>query len=173
MVFVKIFSKHYTRLHLHNRCVVADYFQGDEKLPRGTKSLSSSEVLRYLLLEREYIKPWICQKQPLSVNRNTTFIIDLSKLPSRKDIFADDMGVWKHLGSPSQYFQVKKTDSGGLKEVVSLGKKKLERMSCDVYRIWKNYSIHHAASDLSRTVIFLEGIKKIITLKMYLAALNL
>ena len=104
-----------------------DYFQGDEELPiwrRGTKSLSSNEVLRYLLFEREYIKPWICQKIPLSVNRNTTFIIDLSKLLSRKDIFADDMGVWKHSDSPSQYFQVKKNDSGGLKEVVSLGKKK-------------------------------------------------
>ena len=83
------------------------------------------------------------------------------------------MGVWKHSGSPSQYFQVKKNDSGGLKEVVSLGKKKPERMSCDVYRIRKNYSIHHAASDLSRTVIFLEGNKKIITQKMYLAVLNL
>ena len=31
-------------------------------------------------------------------------------------------------------------------------------MSGDVYRIKKNYSYHHCASDLSRTVIFFEGI---------------
>jgi len=141
-----------------------DYFQGDKDLPiwhRGTKSLSSSEIV-HLLFERNYIEPWICHKQPLSVNENTTFIIDLAKLPSRNDVFADDMGVWRHTGSPSQYFQVKSTESGELKELISLGKKRPTEMSNDVYRIKKNYSCHHAASDLSRTVIFLEGMYCII-----------
>ncbi len=135
-------------------------FFGNEELPiwrTGTKSLSSSEIIRYLLFERDHIEPWICQKQPLSINRNATFIVDLTKLPSRNDVFADDMGVWKHTGSPSQYFQVKITESGDLCELVSLGKKRPSEMSRGVYRIKKNYSCHHAASDLSRTVIFIEG----------------
>ena len=34
-----------------------------------------------------------CHKQPLSVNQNATFIVDQLKLPSRNDVFADDMGV--------------------------------------------------------------------------------
>jgi len=42
-------------------------------------------------------------------------------------------------------------------ENVSLGKKCPKKLSCDMYRIKKNYSSHHAANDLSRTVIFLEG----------------
>ena len=64
--------------------------------------------------------------------------------------FADDMGVWK-------YFKVKTTKSGDLHELVSLGKKRPTEMSRGVYRIKKNYSCHHAASDLSRTVIFIDG----------------
>ncbi len=100
---------------------------------------------------------WVCKKQPLSVNRNATFLVDLSHLPSPNDVFADDMGVWKHTGSPSQFFEVRKNQYGGLKEITSLGKKRPKRMSHGLYRIKKNYSSHHAASDLSRTVIFLEG----------------
>ena len=96
--------------------VAKSYFQGDKELPIwwiGAKSWSSGEILRCLLCEREQVEPWICSKQPLSVIRNATFIIDLAKLPSKNDIFADDMGVWKHTGSPSQYFQVHKDESGG------------------------------------------------------------
>ena len=133
----------------------------DKELPiwrTGKKSLSSSEIICHLLFERDYIAPYVCKKQPLSVNQNATFIVDQSKLPSRNDIFADDMGVWKHNGSPSQYFKVKTSDSGELRELISLGKKRPIEMSLDVYRIKKNYSYHHAASDLSRTVIFIEGI---------------
>ena len=139
---------------------VHNYFQGDRELPAwrtGITSLPSSEIVRIVLFEREYIEPWICKKQPLSVNQNATFLIDHSKLPSRNDVFADDMGVWKHTGSPSHYFQVRKNQFGGLKEIVSLGKKRPKKISNDVYRIKKNYSSHHAASDLTRTVIFLEG----------------
>ena len=97
-------------------------------------------------------------------NQNATFIV----LPSRNDVFADDMGVWKHTGSPSQYFQVKTTESGDLHELVSLGKKHPTEMSHGVYHIKKNYSCHHGASDLSHTVIFIEGMY----IKMAHAQLN-
>lgn len=78
----------------------------------------------------------------------------MSKLPSSDDVFADDMGVWKHTGLLSQYFQVRKNEFGGLQELVSLGKKRPDTMTCDMYRIKKNYSCHHAASDFP-VVIFL------------------
>ena len=146
-----------SRLHIPQS---DDCLHGNSDLPiwrTGTKSLSSSEIVRTILFEKEHVKPWVCQKQPLSVNRNATFIVDLSHLPSKKDVFADDMGVWKHTGSPSQYFEVRKNRFGGLMEIVSLGKKCPKKLSCEVYRIKKNYSSHHAANDLSRTVIFLEG----------------
>lgn len=115
------------------------------------KSLSSHEILRTVLFDKEHIRPWICKKRPLNVNRNATFIVDLSCLLSKKNVFADDMGVWKHTGSPSQYYQVVKNEYGGLKEIVSMGKK-CSKMFEGMYRIKKNYSCHHAASDLSRTV---------------------
>lgn len=71
------------------------------------------------------------------------------------------MGVWKHTGSPSQYLKVHRSEAGSLKEIKSLGKKRPDNMSSDVFRIRKNYSCHHAASDLSRTVIFIEGINEV------------
>ena len=118
---------------------------GDEGLPiwqTGIKSLSSIKIIRHLLFERNFIAPWICSKQPLSVNKNATFIIDQSKLPTRNDVFADDMGVWRHTGSPSQYFKVKKNDSGGLLELTSLGKKRPKDMPNDVYRITVVIMLH-------------------------------
>ena len=121
------------------------------------KSLSSHDIVHTVLFEKDVVKPYVCKKQPLSVNKNTTFIVDLSQLPSKKDITADDMGVWKHNGSPSQYYEVRKNESGGLKEIISLGKKRPKKMVDGMYRIKKNYSSHHASSDLLRTIIFIEG----------------
>ena len=95
-----------------------------------TKSLPSSEIVRTTLFKKEHVKPWVCQKH------------------------AADMGAWKHTGSPSQYFQVRKNRFGGLMEIVSLGKRCPNKLPSDLYRTKKNYSSHHAATDLSCTVIF-------------------
>ena len=81
---------------------------------------------------------------------------DDKDLPITHPKSVDDMGVWKHTGSPSQYFRFRKNKYGGMKEIVSLGKKS-QRMSNVMYRIKNNYNSHHTASDLSRTVIFVEG----------------
>ena len=77
------------------------------------------------------------------MNQNATFVIDHSKLPSKNDVFTDNMGVWKHTGSLSHYFQVRKNEFGGLKEIISLGKKCPKKMPNDVYHIKKNYSMLH------------------------------
>lgn len=137
-----------------------EYFAGDKDLPvwmNEAKSLSSHDIVRTVLFEKDTVKPYVCKKQPLSINENATFIVDLSQLPSKKDITADDMGVWKHNGSPSQYYEVRKNQHGGLQEIVSLGKKRPKQMVDGIYRIKKNYSCHHSSSDLLRTIIFIEG----------------
>ena len=44
---------------------VHNYFQKDRDLPvlrTGLTSLPSSEIVRIVLFEREYIEPWICKK---------------------------------------------------------------------------------------------------------------
>lgn len=107
-------------------------------------SLPSNEIICIILFEREYIDPWICKEQPLSGNQNATFVIDHSELPSRK-----------HTGSPSHYEkeQIWCPNSNNLPRK----KKHSKKMSNDVYHIKKNYGPHHPASDLIRTVIFLEG----------------
>ena len=40
----------------------------------------------------------IAVKQPVMVEENATFVVDLSKLVNADDIKADDCGQWKHMG---------------------------------------------------------------------------
>lgn len=115
-----------------------------------------SEIVRIVLFEREYIEPLTCKKQPFSVNYMCNICDWSLQIAIQNDVFADDMWVWKHTGSPLHYFQVRKNKFSGLKEIISRGKKH-PKMSNDVNRIKKNDSSHHAASDLTGTVIFLEG----------------
>ena len=56
---------------------------------------------------------------PHAIQENGTFLIDLDKLANRKDVFADDNGVWTMKGSRSKSYSVEKDAVG---QVVSLNK---------------------------------------------------
>ena len=53
----------------------------------------------------------ICTAQPLRVQHNCTFIVDLNKLNDIGDMKCDDLGSWKNNGSKKFSFHVK--DEGG------------------------------------------------------------
>ena len=54
-----------------------------------------------------------------SIQRNGTFLIDLDKLPNRKDVFADDNGAWTLKGTRSKCYSIEKDADG---QVVALNK---------------------------------------------------
>lgn len=56
---------------------------------------------------------------PNCIQENGTFLIDLDKLPNRKDVFSDDNGAWTLKGSRSKSYSVKKDADG---QVVALNK---------------------------------------------------
>ena len=61
----------------------------------------------------------IVSSVPHAIQENGTFLIDLDKLANRRDVFADDNGVWIMKGSRSESYSVKKDADG---QLVSLNK---------------------------------------------------
>ena len=61
---------------------------------RASKMLSTQECV-HVLLYSELEKSSICTRVPFAIDINSVFIVDMNKLASTKDIFCDDMGVWK------------------------------------------------------------------------------
>ncbi len=58
------------------------------------------------LLDSDLKQDAICSLVPFSVSNNGTFIVDLNKLVSIKDIMCDDMGVWMWNGSFKRWCSV-------------------------------------------------------------------
>ena len=55
--------------------------------------------------EEEYL----CKSQPIDESNNVTFLVSNLSFKNVKDIVCDDMGAWKHNGSPLKYFVVDKS----------------------------------------------------------------
>ena len=90
--------------------------------------------------------------QPINVENNTVFVVDLGKLKSAKDIYCDDMGSWRHNGVYHTWLDV---DSNG--HVSTLGKQKPLQPAPHTYYITKKYFVHKSSSDLKKNVTTLSG----------------
>jgi len=53
----------------------------------------------------------LCSSQPVCVENNVSFVVDLSKLKDPNDVRADDLGAWKCTGSCTLQFFVKCSNS--------------------------------------------------------------
>ena len=59
--------------------------------------LAPKETVELLLNCRDYVdRSKICTAQPLRVQHNCAFIVDLSKLKDTGDVKCDDLGSWKN-----------------------------------------------------------------------------
>ena len=68
----------------------------------GDNEFSWEEIAKILL--RKYDKKQVCLSQPMNVSNNVSFLLDHSKFQNESDIMCDNMGVWKHTGSPKICF---------------------------------------------------------------------
>ena len=94
----------------------------------------------------------MCSMQPIDVENNTVFIVDMGKLGSVKDLYCDDMGSWQYNGVYRAWLEV--DDSG---YIATLGKQKPSQRSPNTYFITKKYFVHKSSGDLKKTVAFLTG----------------
>ena len=73
-----------------------DFYNGNRKLSVYsccTVRLDTQELVT-ILLDPDLKQEKICKTQPVVVEHNTVFIVDLSALECVKDLNCDDMGSW-------------------------------------------------------------------------------
>ena len=60
------------------------------------------------ILPESYEPECLCTSQPLMISNNVTFLISNANFKNVRDIVCDEMGAWKHNGSPLKRFDVDK-----------------------------------------------------------------
>ena len=65
-----------------------------------------TEIVEILL--GSYEPECLCTSQPLMISNNVTFLISNANFKNVRDIVCDEMGAWKHNGSPLKRFDVDK-----------------------------------------------------------------
>ena len=104
-----------------------------------------------ILLDKDLSLSRIATSQPVGVQDNMAFIVDLSKLASQDDIRADDMGSWICNGKRRQLCSV--DEFGCVVDIVSKVKSRKQR----VYALVKRYYRHATASDYKRIIAEIFG----------------
>ena len=132
-----------------------DFYHNNHHLPvfsRRSSRFDTQEILS-ILLDPELKEECICKTQPVNVEHNTTFVVDLSLLGSPKDIYVDDMGSWKYNGVYRTWVNV---ESDGF--MVTHGKSKPSQDEDDsLYHLEKKYFVHKTSTDLKKTIAVISG----------------
>ena len=98
-----------------------DFYHGDCNLPvysRQQSRFDTQEIIT-ILLDPDLKDEQVCKSQPVSIEHNAIFVVNLSELRDPKDIYVDDMGSWRYNGVYKSWVSV---EVDGF--MVSHGKKK-------------------------------------------------
>ena len=98
-----------------------DFYHGNCNLPvfsRQQSRFATQEIIT-ILLDPDLKDEQVCTTQPVSVEHNATFVVNLSELRDPKHIYVDDMGSWRYNGVYKSWVSV---ESDGF--MVSHGKEK-------------------------------------------------
>ena len=130
------------------------YLHDIKELPvydQPTKLLTTQEAIGVLLFSG-LCDTSICTRVPISVEKNSVFIVDLNKLSSPGDITCDDMGAWTWGGSNKRWVSVE--EDGFVSFLKKSGEVALDE-SC--YHVWKRYYALKSSPDIKRMILVLEG----------------
>lgn len=132
-------------------------YKGDATTPifSWSKTAYSGQTLVKVLLE-SYEPEFLCVSQPVNVENNASFLVDCSKLHNRNDIKCDDMGAWKHKGSPKRFFLVERNTDNEILTISPLNEKCYKQKE-DVYVLKRSYSENASDSTVRKIVATLTG----------------
>ena len=114
-----------------------------------SKHYSAQSIVEVLLDKRLPVSK-IATSQPVSIQENLVFVVDLSKLEKPEDIRADDLGSWTCNGTRCLQCVV---DDGVVSEILSESKVRTGNTYCLVKRYYK----HATAGDFKRTIAEIYG----------------
>ena len=127
------------------------YYLDDPEIPvysQVTVPYGCDELVD-ILLSNVVDKEKICVGQPLAVDSNMSFVINLDSVPFN-DLKADDMGTWKSTGTKHTYFHFNKHG-----EVIY---KPLSHFRNKVYyNLTRRYYVHGTCSTFHRLIVSIEG----------------
>lgn len=118
------------------------YFNDDPELPvysQTSTGYSISELVE-ILISKSTSEDKVCRIQPLGVNCNCTFIIDLDSI-SCEDLKADDVGSWKSNGTHRSYFKMNERNRPEFQKVAPT-------QAAGYFHTVRRYFVHHTYSKL-------------------------
>ena len=116
---------------------------------RTSKHYTAKSIVE-VLLDKHLPLKMIATSQPVGVQKNLVFVIDLSKLEKPEDIRADDLGSWTCNGK--RYVQCIVND-GEVSGILSGSKSGTRSTYCLIKRYYK----HATAGDFKRTIAEIYG----------------
>lgn len=134
-----------------------DFYDNDPSLPvyqwnHANEHYSLAKLAQILLTDLVPPRKW-CSKQPVYVQRNVSFVVNISHLDDPTDIRADENGVWIRKGSPVAYVsKLTKADTTLFFHRSKAGH--------NHYKITRTYYRHSSSPDFKRiiTIVHSKGI---------------
>ena len=133
------------------------YYRNNKALPvygKPKKGYNKEKIL-HILLDPSFNPSLLCTDHPVQVEHNIAFVIDSSKLKSRSDIGADDMGTWICTGSRILTFFVQQGEE--LCHIVSSSV--MVQNSGEPVFIRRQYHVHGTDSDFHRMTAYIDNSK--------------
>ena len=112
------------------------------------KSSENDEVLELLLNAPKTHRSIITSSNPVGVQNNVTFIVDLDSLGDPKDLLSDDLGAWEQTKTRSKWHLLKFKTNGEVCDVT-----KVEDKLDDSYQVCRRPYIDKSDRSLRKTVV--------------------
>lgn len=130
------------------------YLNGNPSIPifEETSIHYTAKGITEILLDKTIPLTKIATIQPVCVQDNCVFIVDISKLDKPEDIHADDLGSWECNRKRCLYCSI---DSEGC--VVEVSKSKPSEGGYQTYTLIRRYYKHATASDYKKTIVEIYG----------------
>ena len=128
-----------------------DFYDGDTELPVFSRRDHGCPVdtLIKTLLPQSLDEKRVCNVQPLGVQANASFLINLDSVPF-KDIKADDLGVWKATGTKRTHFRF--TQCNSIRYASGMPSK-----ANDYFLLTRRYYVHGTYDRFHRIISDIKG----------------
>ena len=117
---------------------------------KTSNSYTAKSIIE-LLLDKSLPQNKIATAQPVGVQENLVFIVDVSKLKKAEDIRADDLGSWICNGKRCSWCVL--DDDGDVSEIFTKYKPQYPNNYCLVKRYYK----HATSGDFKRVIVEIYG----------------
>ena len=92
------------------------FYKGRRDLPvvpsHVMKNAENDEVLKLLLNASRIHRSIITSSNPVGIQNNVIFIVDLDSLGDPQDLLSDDLGAWEQTKTRSKWYLVKSKTNG-------------------------------------------------------------